>query len=67
VLEDAAPSAAVADHLSVLRLSGLVANARVGAHVINARTSLGDAILRPFRRHANDSLVLAALATFTSA
>jgi hypothetical protein len=30
----------------VLRLSGLVANARVGAHVIYARTSLGDAMLR---------------------
>jgi DNA-binding transcriptional ArsR family regulator len=36
----------VADHLAVLRLSGLVANARVGAHVIYARTSLGEAMLR---------------------
>jgi DNA-binding transcriptional ArsR family regulator len=36
----------VADHLAVLRLSGLVASARVGAHVIYARTSLGEAMLR---------------------
>jgi hypothetical protein len=36
----------VADHLAVLRLSGLVANARLGAHVIYARTSLGEAMLR---------------------
>jgi Helix-turn-helix domain len=40
----------IADHLAVLRLSGLVENARVGAHVIYERTSLGEAMLRGSRR-----------------
>jgi hypothetical protein len=36
----------IADHLAVLRRNGLVGNARVGAHVIYGRTSLGEAMLR---------------------
>jgi DNA-binding transcriptional ArsR family regulator len=36
----------VADHLAVLRSTGLVGKARVGLHVIYSRTSLGEAMLR---------------------
>jgi hypothetical protein len=36
----------VADHLAVLRASGLVGRTRVGLHVIYARTALGEAMLR---------------------
>lgn len=36
----------VADHLTVLRSSGLVGKTRVGLHVIYSRTALGDAMLR---------------------
>jgi DNA-binding transcriptional ArsR family regulator len=36
----------IADHLSVLRNSGLVDKVRLGPHVIYSRTSLGEAILR---------------------
>jgi DNA-binding transcriptional ArsR family regulator len=36
----------IADHLGVLRRNGLVGNARVGAHVIYGRTSLGEAMVR---------------------
>jgi DNA-binding transcriptional ArsR family regulator len=36
----------IADHLSVLRNSGLVDKVRLGLHVIYSRTSLGEAMLR---------------------
>jgi DNA-binding transcriptional ArsR family regulator len=36
----------IADHLAVLKRSGLVRGTRVGLHVIYTRTSLGEALLR---------------------